>query len=230
VRQPPPLSQQAYDAIKRKIVTLQLAPGSVIDETALQGELGLGRTPIREALKRLSLEKLVTILPRRGMFVTDIGITDLKRLYEVRVELEALAARLAARRGRPAHWQQMAAVLANVSVEKGHDSLIAIDEACHQIMYEAADNEFLADMLSSLYALSLRLWYFALADIGDMHDTVLEHQIILEALQAGDGEQAAALITEHVNTFMEEIQSAMVGSGRARPGQDVIAGLPHQSR
>lgn len=205
------LSQQAYHDIKQKIVTLSLAPGAVIDEAALQSELGLGRTPIREALKRLSLEKLVTIVPRRGMFVTDIGITDLNRLYEVRIELEALAGRLAARRGRPEHWQQMAAVLSDIPLDAGHDTLIAIDEACHQIMYDAADNEFLADTLNTLYALSLRLWYFVLAEIGAMHDTVLEHQLILEALQAGDGERAAAILTEHIITFQEEIQSVMVG-------------------
>lgn len=214
--QPPSLSQRAYEAIKRKIITLELAPGSVIDETALQEELGLGRTPIREALKRLSLEKLVTILPRRGMFVTEIGIADLTRLYEVRIDLEALAARLAARRGRPDHWERMAAALAKIPSETDHDALIAIDEACHQIMYQAADNAFLTDTLNALYALSLRLWYFALADIGDMHDTVMEHQLILEALRAGDEEQAAALLSEHINTFQEEIQSAMVGATPAR--------------
>jgi DNA-binding GntR family transcriptional regulator len=226
VTQPLSLSQRAYEAIKRKIVTLELAPGSVIDETALQEELGLGRTPIREALKRLSLEKLVTILPRRGMFVTEIGIADLTRLYEVRIELEALAARLAARRGRPEHWQRMAAALSQIPTEPDHDVLIAIDEGCHQIMYQAADNAFLADMLNSLYALSLRLWYFALADIGDMHDTVMEHQIILEALQAGDEERAAALLSEHINTFQEEIQSAMVGAPPARRlDQATLAGM-----
>ena len=74
---------------QEKIVSLELPPGSVIDEAGLQEELDLGRTPIREALKRLSLEKLVVIIPRRGMFVSDIGITDLQQLYEVRVVLEA---------------------------------------------------------------------------------------------------------------------------------------------
>ena len=78
------------------IVTLELAPGSVIDEAELQEELQMGRTPIREALKRLSLESLVSIVPRRGMFVTNIGINDLQRLLEVRLELETLAVRLAA--------------------------------------------------------------------------------------------------------------------------------------
>jgi DNA-binding GntR family transcriptional regulator len=229
VTQPLSLSQQAYLEIRRKIVTLELPPGSVIDETALQEELEVGRTPIREALKRLSLEKLVTIIPRRGMFVTDIGITDLQRLYEVRIALEALAARLAARRGRPEHWERMQAVLAGSPADASYDTLIRIDEACHQIMYQAADNEFLADVLNAHYALSLRLWYFALTEIGAMHDTVLEHQIILEALAAGDGDRAAALLADHINTFQEEIQAAMVGGGPARRARQAAATTLHNA-
>jgi DNA-binding GntR family transcriptional regulator len=205
---------------------LSLPPGAVIDEVALQEELQLGRTPIREALKRLALEKLVTIVPRRGMFVTEIGITDLRHLYEVRIELEALAARLAARRGAERHWQRMAAALEQVGTLNDHDALIAIDGVCHEIMYEAAGNDFLSDTLNTLYALSLRLWYFVLADIADMHDTVLEHRAILDALRAGDEDAAAALITGHIIAFQEGIQSAMVGARPAEPQPDGAAAGP----
>jgi DNA-binding GntR family transcriptional regulator len=110
------LRQRAYERIKKKIVSLELSPGSVIDEAVLQAELDLGRTPIREALQRLSLEKLVVIVPRRGMFVADIGVMDLQRLFEVRVVLECMAARLAAQRGTEQHWQRMEAVLARLPV------------------------------------------------------------------------------------------------------------------
>jgi len=212
--QPVSLSQQAYERIRHQIISLELPPGEVIDEAQLQKELGLGRTPIREAIKRLSLEKLVTIVPRRGMFVTDIGITDLHRLFEVRLTLEAQCARLAARRGRQLHWDQMAAVLANLPAENtlvDYEILIAIDEACHQIMYEAAENDFLKDILTTLYALSLRLWYYSLSQIGDMRRAILEHQVILEALQARDGDLAAQLLRQHIQAFQEEIQSVMIG-------------------
>ena len=209
-----PLSQQAYQAIKHKIVSLELPPGAVIDENALREELQLGRTPIREALKRLALEKLVIIVPRRGMFVTDIGITDLRRLFEVRVKLEGLAARLAAERGRPYHWQQMEAALNRVpdTNEADNETLIAIDEACHHIMYQAADNEFLEDTLTTMYALSLRLWHFSLSNLGRMHSTILEHRDILQALRAGDPEEAAELVETHIRSFQEEIQAVMLGA------------------
>lgn len=211
------LKEQAYQAIKHKIVSLELEPGTVIDEAALIEELGLGRTPIREALQRLALEKLVDIVPRRGMFVTEIGLTDLQRLFEVRMVLESMAARLAAQRGRPSHWRRMKAVLSRLDDDEtrmDNEVLIAIDEACHQIMYEAADNEFLVDALSGMYALSLRLWYYSLARIGKMRSTVLEHREILEALESGDAEHAAKLLEQHINSFQNEIQSVMLGTAR----------------
>lgn len=207
------LSQAAYEAIKQKIVSLQLPPGSVIDESALRKELGLGRTPVREALQRLALEKLVMIVPRRGTFVADIGITDLQRLFEARLVLESLAAQLACARGTEEHWRQMAAVLADMGEtdEQNNARLIAIDEACHEIMYRAADNKFLEDTLVALYALSLRLWYYALTQVGGMRQAVLEHRRILAALQARDAARAAQLVEEHIQTFQDEIQSVMLG-------------------
>ncbi|MFW6183479.1 MAG: GntR family transcriptional regulator [Chloroflexota bacterium] len=210
----PSLKEQAYQVLKHKIVSLELAPGAVIDEAALVETLGLGRTPIREALQRLALEKLVDIVPRRGMFVTEIGVTNLQRLCEVRVVLEGMAARFAAQRGRPRHWQRMDAVLSMLGHDPAaidNDALIAMDEACHQIICEAADNEFLADALSGMYALSLRLWYFSLSRMGAVHKTVLEHRYILRALQAGDGECASRLMEQHVRSFQQEIQSVLLG-------------------
>ena len=92
------LSDEAYHQIKRRIVTLEMPPGSVIDESTLKEELGLWRTPIREALQRLAREDLVTILPRYGIFVDDIKVTDLRQIFEARVPLEIACVRLAAER------------------------------------------------------------------------------------------------------------------------------------
>jgi DNA-binding GntR family transcriptional regulator len=211
---PKSLRQLAYERIKQKIVSLELAPGSVIDEAGLQAELGLGRTPIREALQRLALEKLVVIVPRRGMFVADIGVMDLQRLFEARLALESLAARLAAQRGTAAHWEQMQAVLARVpddTIPSENQTIISIDQTCHELIYEAIDNEFLRDTLITMYALSLRLWYFALSKLGDMRGAVLEHADILAALSAGDGEEAGYLMEQHIRIFQEEIQAVMLG-------------------
>ncbi len=208
------LSEQAYRHIRRQIISTQLPPGSVIDEAALKKQLGMGRTPIREALQRLSIEKLVTILPRRGMLVTEISITDLKRLFEVRFELEGLAARLAAERGTADQFGRMEMVLSYLPgpKEKAEPTrLIAIDEASHRLIYEAADNKFLRDSLLTLYGQSLRLWYFTLSQIGVLQEAVEEHRQILEALKARDGRLARQLIQAHIQTFHERKQAAMLG-------------------
>lgn len=221
-----PLSAQAYEQIRRKIVSLALPPGATVDEGALQEELGVGRTPIREALQRLSLEKLVTIVPRRGIFVTEIAITDLQRLFEVRIELETLGARLAAERGTPAHWRAMEDALNRVpqADDTPNDELIITDEVCHQILYEATDNKFLQDTLVTLYALSLRLWYFALAEVTDVRKALAEHREMLAALRAGDADRAEQVLAEHINNFQQEILAAMVGGSGL--GARAAAGEP----
>ncbi len=209
------LSQAAYEQIKQKIVSLELAPGAVIDEAGLQAELNLGRTPIREALKRLSLEKLVNIVPRRGMFVTDIGVMDLHYLFEVRVPLESLAARLAAQRGTAQHWAQISAALRQLpphGTDATNETLIAIDRTCHEVVYRATANKFLQDTLVTMYTLSLRLWYYALTQITDMRSAILEHAAILQALEQGNADEAARLTERHIKSFQDEIQAAMLGT------------------
>ncbi|MCB0014612.1 MAG: GntR family transcriptional regulator [Anaerolineales bacterium] len=208
------LSQQAYEQIKRKIVSLELAPGALINEGELRHELSLGRTPIREALQRLANERLVMIVPRRGMFVTDIGVADLPRIFEIRLALEPAAVRFAAQRGQSAHWNQMQALLDSSKVDGrqvNNERMIVIDQTCHEIIYDAAQNPFLIDTLSTLYALSLRLWFFSLSQIGSMNQALDEHRQILDALRRQDGDLAADLMVAHIRSFQEEIQAVMLG-------------------
>lgn len=209
-----PMSQQAYDRIKQMIVALELGPGAVIDETVLQDELGFGRTPIREALKRLALEKLVIIVPRRGMFVADIGIRDLQHLLEVRLVLEKLAARLAAQRGTAEHWRHFDEILQRLetaAAEEDDDALIAADEQFHEALYDATENEFLQSNLTVLYTLNKRLWYYFLAEMGSMKGAVAEHRAIIRCLKARNGEQAAAEIEHHIQSFQETMQAILLG-------------------
>ena len=211
-----PLSQRAYEIIKRNIITLKLAPGAVIDEAELQDELGLGRTPIREALKRLALENLVTIVPRRGIFVTEIGINDLQRLLEVRVVLEKQAARLAAQRGTPAHWQRMESLLGDVIANDAasDEEIIHTDESFHEIIYEAADNHFLRDTLKVLLSLNERLWYFFLSDLKNIDEAVDDHRGILHCLKQRDGDQAATLMEQHIHGLQEKMQAIIFGGSQ----------------
>lgn len=208
-----PLSQQAYEKIKHMIVTLELAPGSVIDEAELQENLQLGRTPIREALKRLALESLVSIVPRRGIFVTNIGVNDLQRLLEVRLELETLATRLAAQRGTSDHWQQMEELVVEAQdlFSETDNDLIRIDEAFHEIIYEASDNRFLHAAITVLLSLNERLWYYFLPDIGGFERTTSDHRMIWESLKAGDGDRAAEQMRNHILSSQDRLRAAVLG-------------------
>ena len=100
-------ADRAYYAIRELIVTLELPPGAVVREPELTERLGIGRTPVREALRRLAQERLVEVFPRRGMFVTKVDVRDLARLCEVRVALEPEAARLAAERATQADLAEL---------------------------------------------------------------------------------------------------------------------------
>lgn len=208
------LSTQAYETLKQKIVTLQLAPGAVIDEGQLRAELGLGRTPIREALQRLAREQLVNIIPRRGTFVSDINMIDLPLLYETRAVLERHTAGLAATRGTQAHWDDMADVLAEATLVQNHpernNHMIEIDRRCHEIMYAAAANHFLTDTLTQLYAQSHRLWHIYLSKVDTMEQAVFEHREILGALRSADADRASELMEQHIRAFQAEIQAAIV--------------------
>jgi DNA-binding GntR family transcriptional regulator len=205
------LSEKAYHLIKQRIVTLDLAPLSVIDERVLGEELGLGRTPIREALHRLSAEGLVNIAPRRGMFVADISITDLARIFEVRIALEQLCARLAAQRISQEQLAQMEVTLRELEElpEGEARALMAIDERFHRLLYQAADNEFLMDTLDRFYALSMRLWYLVLNHIADVQGAIKQHKKITTALKAGDGKKAEELVCEHIAEFQQKIKAAL---------------------
>jgi DNA-binding GntR family transcriptional regulator len=203
------LSERAFQEIRRMIVRLDLAPGDVIREDELQATLGLGRTPIREALQRLVRDQFVTVIPRRGMYVSSVDVSELGLLYETRAMLEPYAMRLACVRGTTAHWDEMAAVLEQATAASTPDELIAIDRRCRELVWHAADNRFLTDTLDMLYAQSDRLWHLYLGDVADLHLMIQEHRDILVALRAGDAERAATLIEAHMRSFDEQIRSAV---------------------
>ncbi|GJM37438.1 MAG: GntR family transcriptional regulator [Acidimicrobiales bacterium] len=209
------LSEQAYADLRTMIVRLELAPGDVLREDDLRERLGIGRTPIREALQRLAREHFVNVIPRRGMFVAGIEVGELSMLFETRTVLEPYAARLAAARGTDEHWTAMGDALlatkdaADASAGPDNEQLMAIDRRCHELMWAAAGNRFLLDTLDTLYAQSDRLWHLYLADVADMGHAVEEHADILDALRSGDGDRVADLVEAHVRAFDEDIRAAV---------------------
>lgn len=205
------LSDIAHHLIRQKIITLELPPMSAIDEQALMEDLQLGRTPIREALQRLAAEGFVFFAPRRGIFVAEISITDLQKIFELRVVLEGFCARLAAQRATEEQLAEMEATIQELErvLDGDTKALMVIDERFHQLLYQAADNEFLLDILTRLHAMSFRLWYLVLDRLDGVQEAMEQHIAIVGALQAGDGPRAEALIQRHVSDFQREIKEVL---------------------
>jgi len=206
---PQSLAEQAYLAIRDLIVTLKLAPGALIDERRLIGSLGIGRTPIREALRRLAQEQLDEVFPRRGMFVTGVDVRDLSRIAEVREALEPEAARLAAERATAAEREELRALYAQIG---GGSDLMKLDERVHRAVYRAAHNEFMEVTLSRYYVLALRIWMIALDRAHELEEAVEAHRDLLEAILGGDGEHAATAMRDHVRNFEQAMRRVLVAT------------------
>jgi DNA-binding GntR family transcriptional regulator len=188
------LTDRAYGEIEEMIVTLRLAPGSAISESELSAHLGIGRTPIREALQRLARERLVSIFPRRGILVTEINVASQLRLLETRRELERLIARSAARRATADERDRFRAIAAAFeAAAKANDDVtfMRIDRDFNVLCSAASHNEFAAGAMSLMHSLSRRFWYLHYKQAADMPLTAKLHADIARAIATGDEERAA---------------------------------------
>ena len=205
-------SDAAYERLLERIVSLEMPPGSVVQEARLREELGIGRTPIREALQRLARENLVRSIPHRGTFVTDVNITDLARITEVRTVLESHAARLAAEKITTTDREAMVELLE--LLRRGHAAdqrdLMQLDQQIHRLVYRTAHNPFLEATLERYFNLSLRLWYLVLDREVRVREAVDEHVALLEAILDGDGQCAEDIMRRHVSGFEREIRKVLV--------------------
>jgi DNA-binding GntR family transcriptional regulator len=208
-----PLADRAYYAIRELIVSLELRPGSVVNERELMERLELGRTPIREAVRRLAQEQLVEVFPRRGTFVTTVEIRDLASICDVRSALEAHAARIAAERASDSDREELANLIAELDAGADYDdrALMAFDERIHRAVYRATHNQFLVATLEEYYLLALRIWFLALEQPRELEQAVLEHRALLEAILAGDGVEAERIMRDHVDNFETAIRRVLLG-------------------
>src|SRR5919201_5827874 len=182
------LADRAYVALRDRLVTLRIPPGSPIDEDAIGRDLKMGRTPVREAIKRLALENLVTVFPRRGTFASEINITDLAHISDVRAQLEAHAAYRAAERITDAQRAELAGLLHELQLSRGNDDvemLMELDAAVHRFIYRCAGNPFLEETLGRYLNLSLRIWYLVIDRLPHLFARVHEHEDVLRAIEAG---------------------------------------------
>jgi len=206
------LADRAYIDLRDRIVTLQIAPGAPIDEDLLGRELEMGRTPVREAIKRLALENLVTVFPRRGTFASEINITDLAHISDVRAVLEGHAAYRAAERITESQQAELTQLLDELAQSKGSDdveALMALDARVHRFIYRCTGNPYLEQTLGRYFNLSLRIWHVVLDRLPHLFTRVHEHDALLRAIADGNPERARQIVTDHIGIFEDEIRSVL---------------------
>jgi DNA-binding GntR family transcriptional regulator len=208
------LTDKAYTYLEELIVTLKLLPGSAVSEAMLSRRLGIGRTPIREALQRLARERLVTILPRRGVIVSDINVKSQLRLLEVRREVERLVARSAARRAAPperAQFTELAGQFEKSARQNDDTTFMRVDRAFNELCVAAARNEFAAGAMGLMQSLSRRFWYLHYQEAADLPETAKLHADIARAIAKGD-EPGAAAATDRLLDKIESFTRATVST------------------
>jgi DNA-binding GntR family transcriptional regulator len=212
---PERLVDQAYRQIRDAIVAVDLPPGSPLDEKVLSARLGLGLTPIRDALKRLTLEKLAVTYPRRGTYVSPVNIADEARLTEIRVELEGLAAALAAERATEAEREGLLGLLEDL--EHGgpeRTDHTELDARVHRAIYAAARNEFLEATLNQYANLALRIWNVCLQDQRVDEEDARSQRAVVEAVVRGDALAARTAAEQHLRKFSDDVRS-MIHAARS---------------
>ncbi|HWF24999.1 MAG TPA: GntR family transcriptional regulator [Solirubrobacteraceae bacterium] len=206
------LADRAYEELRDRIVMLRIAPGAPIDEDIIGHELEMGRTPVREAIKRLSLENLVTVFPRRGTFASEINITDLAHISDVRGVLEGHAAERAAQRLTDAQRIELDELLVELGHSEGSDdveALMTLDAQVHRFIYRAAANPYLEETLGRYFNLSIRIWHLVIDRLPHLFARVHEHDDLLRAIAAGEADRARDIVADHIATFEREIRAVI---------------------
>jgi DNA-binding GntR family transcriptional regulator len=188
------LTETAYRQIEELIVTLQLKPGEVLSEQMVSAQIDIGRTPIREALQRLALEGLVTILPRKGILVTDINPRRQLLVLEVRRELERLLSRTSAERATASQRQRfldIAVGMEQAAMTNDDLSFMRLDRELNALIVEAAHNDYAARAMKLLQGLSRRFWYMHYRQAADLPLCARLHAAQARAIAKGNGKRAA---------------------------------------
>lgn len=201
-----PLREIVYEELKRQILVGEIAPGTRMMEVDLAEEMGVSRTPVREAIRKLEKEGLVTIEPRRGAYASDISIKDILDVLEVRQTLEGMAASLAARKVTEEEKQDFIRANAayKAAILSGNtDEIIKNDEYFHQLIVNYSDNKTLTQLLSQVQELALRFRYIYYDDFSRYERMPKEHEEIEEAILSGDIAKAKIVAEEHVAHLKE---------------------------
>lgn len=212
---PASLAEQAYLALRDRLIMLEIAPGEPLQEGRIAEELGVGRTPVREAIKHLELDHLVVTYPRRGTFATTVDITALAAITQVRAALEPVAVRAAAANQDPSARAALEESLRSLDALETEPEAadprhaLQVDVGVHRAIYRACGNVYLAETLLRLDNLSTRIWCVAMHRLPGLTSHVTELREMLDAMLAGDDDRAAELVTQHVAEFESSIRTVL---------------------
>ncbi len=201
------LTEQAYRAVEELIVTLRLKPGDVLSEQMLSARIAIGRTPIREALQRLAREGLVTILPRKGILVSDINPRNQLLVLEVRRVLERLLSSTGAERATHEQRARFLEIARGMDAAgKANDDILfmRLDRELNQLMVEAAHNDYAARSMKLLQGLSRRFWYMHYREAADLPLCARLHANQARAIAKGDADlagRASDKLMDYVENF-----------------------------
>lgn len=212
------LTSQAYRQLEEMIVTLRLAPGEVLSEQALSQELGIGRTPIREALQRLSREGLITILPRKGILVSDTNPRKQLLVLEARREIERLLSRAGAKRRTKEQAVSLLSIAEGMerAAEENDDiAFMRLDRELNTLVAASAHNEYASRAMGLLQGLSRRFWYVHYKQAADMPLCARLHANQARAIAQGNPERAAAAVDELID-YTESFTRATVSADPSR--------------
>lgn len=206
------LSARAYRILLDRLIMLDIQPGDPIMEKQLADEMGVGRTPLREALKRLESDHLVVTYPRRGTFASQVDVTELAHVSEMRQALEPLAARRAAEaQGGEMrnHLLEVLVELKNLNPNQSQRDLLAYDLSVHRMVYSVTSNEHLSETLIRLDNIATRIWA-ALSDrLPSLHEHIIEHTRLIRHIVAGEPDEAERTAAKHVENFYAMVREAL---------------------
>lgn len=213
---PRSLAEEAYERLVRKITRLEIEPGAVLVEKDLMAEFGIGRTPLREAMQRLAIERLVNHQPNRGMFASEITAASVQQIYEFRAMLDGQAAGLAAMRATPAQIEELHRLhldLVQATEEGDIDGYVDADRQFYRVLGEAAHNAWLADSIPRIFNLHLRLWFFISRRIGSWENIARAHEVmtrdVVAALSWRDTAKAKAAMETYVAGRLDDIRGIL---------------------
>jgi len=198
------LNEQAYRRFKQALVTLSYKPGEYLNTAQVMNDLAMGRTPINQAIHRLSNEGLLQIIPRKGVMVSPLSVDDALELIEVRLANEMLCMRLASSRISAQDIASLEAINQQIEVatqQRDRDGMMLLDNQFHQQLAKIAGNKMLMDILSVLHAQAQRFWASSLSKEGHMQEVIEEHRAIINALAAQDAQAAADAAEGHILSF-----------------------------